>query len=93
MASYSDVKTGLDAVAVVIHNQRVLLGQSKAQAATASAALASLVDVYADVIATVNAYGTANAAEAVAKADLAKLTSEFQALKSVADAIAAANLG
>lgn len=89
MATYSEVKTGLDAIAGVISEQRAVMGKVKSNAALASAALAGLSAQYADLIATINAYGVANAAEALSKADLAKLTSEFQALKSLADQVAA----
>lgn len=93
MASYSDVKAGLDTVAAIIRDQRARLAQAKTIAAAASTTLAALSTDYADIISTVNAYGTTNASEAVAKTDLAKLTAEFGTLKSVADQIAAANIG
>lgn len=89
MASYSEVKAGLDHVATVIRDQRAVMLKSKSNAALASAALGALPTEFADVVATINAYGTANAAEALAKADLAKLTTEFQALKTLADQVAA----
>ena len=89
MASYSEVKAGLDAVAEVIRNNRSKVLGYKSGAAVASGELAGLVTTYADVIATINGYGTSNAAEALAKADLAKLTTEFNALKAITDGIAA----
>lgn len=93
MASYSEVKAGLDNIASVIRQQRQRLVQTKGEASSASVALAALANDYADVINTVEGYGTSDAAEKLAKADLAKLTTEFVALKSAADAIADANLG
>lgn len=88
MATYSEVKTGLDAIAAVISDQRAVMGKVKSNAALASTALNDLATDYADVVATINAFGTANVAEALAKADLAKLTTEFQALKALADQVA-----
>lgn len=89
MASYSEVKAGLDDVAGIIREQKAVMVKVKSNAALAAAALAGLPAQYADLITTINAYGTTNAAEALSKADLAKLTSEFQALKSLADQVAA----
>lgn len=89
MASYSEVKAGLDAVAVTIRDARSELLACKSKSASISETLNALPTAYADVVATVNAYGTSNAAEANAKAELAKLTTEFQALKTIADGIAA----
>ena len=93
MATYSEVKHGLDAVASVISDQRAIMVKVKSNAALASSALAALPTDYADVVATINTYGTTNAAEAAAKAELAKMVAEYQALKSIADQVAAANLG
>ena len=89
MASYSEVKAGLDDVAGIIREQRAVMAKAKSNAALASAALAALATTYSDIITTINGYGTTNAAEALSKADLAKLTSEFQALKTLADQVAA----
>lgn len=89
MASYSEVKAGLDDVAGIIREQRAVMAKAKSNAALASAALAAVPTTYADLVSTINGYGTANAAEALAKADLAKLTTEFQALKTLADQVAA----
>lgn len=88
MASYSEVKAGLDDVAQIIRDQKAVMLKAKSNAALASAALGGLATTYADLIATINAYGTANAAEALAKADLAKLVTEFGALKALADQVA-----
>lgn len=89
MATYSEVKTGLDAVAGVISEQRAVMAKVKSNAALASAALAGLPATYSDVVATINAYGTSNAAEAAAKAELGKLVAEYTTLKGVADQVAA----
>lgn len=88
-ASYSEVKAGLDEVAAIIREQRTIMLKAKTAAAAGSVVLGDLPARFADVIATVNAYGTSNAAEALAKADMAKLTAEFQALKVLTDQLAA----
>lgn len=93
MATYSEVKTGLDTIAGVISEQRAVMGKVKSNAGLASAALAALATDYADVVATIQAFGAGNAAEAAAKAELGKLVAEYTALKGVADQVAAANLG
>lgn len=90
MATSSQVKVGLDAIADIISSQRTVATKIVQSAASASDALAALPTTYADLITTVNAYGTSNAFEANAKAELAKLTTEFTALKGVIDAIKAA---
>lgn len=92
MATYSEVKAGLDAIASSISEQRAVMNKVKSNAAIASAELAALAATYADVVATINAYGTANAAEAAAKAELAKMVAEFTALKAKADQAAALDL-
>jgi hypothetical protein len=92
MATYSEVKSGLDAIAGIISAQRQVMIKVKSNAGTASVALAAVQADYADVLATINGYGSTNAAEALAKADLAKLTTEFLALKGKADAIGAVDL-
>lgn len=92
MATFSEVKAGLDEIANVIRDNRAVMMKVKSNAALASTALADLATTYADVVATINSYGTANAAEAAAKAELAKLTTEFNALKAKADQAAALDL-
>lgn len=89
MATSTEVDVALDAVAQLISDQREVLKKAKANAAIASAALAAVSTTYADVVSTIQAYGTTNAHEALAKARLAKYTTEFNALKTVADAVAA----
>lgn len=89
MATYSEVKAGLDAIALSISEQRAVMTKVKSNAAIASAELAALATTYADVVATINTYGTTNAAEAAAKAELGKLVAEYTALKGVADQVAA----
>lgn len=91
MATSTEVDVALDTVAAIISEQREVMKKSKSNAQNASAALGALSADYADVIATIQAYGTANAHEALAKARLAKYQAEFTALKAVADNVAAIN--
>lgn len=95
MATTSEIKTGLDAIAAVISAQRQSMKSIKTNAAGVSGELANLPTAYSDVIGTVQAFAsdTTDAFEKNAKAELAKLTTEFTALKSVADAVKNANLG
>lgn len=88
MATASQVKTGLDRIATVIATQREVVSKAKSNSALASAALAALATDYADVIATIQSYGTSDAFEAVSKAEFAKLLAEYNALKTVADSVA-----
>lgn len=88
MATSTEVDVALDAVAQIISDQRAVMLKAKSNAQQASDALDGLATNYADVIATVQSYGTSNAHEALAKARLAKYTAEFQALKTVADGVA-----
>ena len=92
MATSSEVKTALDAVAAAISKSRERMVGVKATASEVSAALGGLATLYADVVTTINGYGTTNAFEALAKAELAKLATEYTALKADADAVAAVNL-
>jgi hypothetical protein len=92
MATSSQVKAALDAVAEAIAKNRERMVGVKATATEVSVALGELPTLYADVVTTVNGYGTTNAFEALAKAELAKLATEYTALKDDADTIAAVNL-
>ena len=82
MATASQVKAGLNDAAQTIRTERQALAQAKARIAAAEANLAAIPTVFADVIQTVNGYGTQDAFEAVAKAELAKLNAEYETLKS-----------
>ena len=92
MATSSQVKTALDDIAGIISIQRAVLEKAIQNASAASAVLAAIPTTYVDVIATINAFGTTDAFENLAKAEKAKLQAEFTALKADADAIAATNL-
>lgn len=92
MATTSEVDVGMDAIALILTEQRQVMIKAKSNAASASAALAAIPTSFADVIATVQAFGTANAYEATIKAKLVKMTAEFNALKTKADGVAALDL-
>jgi hypothetical protein len=89
MATASEVKAGLDDIARFIRDRRATILRVKNDGQAVSIALAALPTDFADLIASIQAYGTSNAFEANAKAELAKLTTEFTALKAIADAIGA----
>ena len=84
MATTSEVKAGLDDVAQEIRTERQALKNAKARVAASVAALNSLPTKYADIVATVNGYTPTGSFETEAKDELAKLTTEFQALKTKA---------
>lgn len=87
MATSSEVKTGLDAISAVIANARKTVLKAQTDTFGAVDALNSLPSQFADVINTINAYGTADAFEALSKAELAKLTTEFLALVTAGNTI------
>lgn len=89
MATYSEVKTGFDEIAAVIRKAQTVKATCASNAQAASNELASLTTRYSDLISTVQAYGSSNAAEVHAKAELGKLQAEFTALKGTLDQIAA----
>lgn len=89
MATSSEIKAGLDDIAKIIREQRAKVLGYKSDASVVSGVLAAIPTTYADVIATVQAFGTTNAFEANAKAEAAKLAAEYTALKAVADGVAA----
>ena len=92
MATSSEVKTALDAIAAFISKSRERMVGVKTTATEVSTTLGGLPTLYADVVTTINGYETTNAFEAVSKAELAKLATEYTALKADADAVAAINL-
>jgi uncharacterized protein with von Willebrand factor type A (vWA) domain len=91
MATSSEVKAGLDDIATVIRTQHQVIRKMKYDAAAASSQLDDVPVSFADVINTINGYAadTQDAFEQVSKAELAKLTDEFLALKAQADTVAA----
>jgi predicted nucleic acid-binding Zn-ribbon protein len=86
MATASEVKAGLDDIASAIRAERNALKQAQARVTTAKNNLNALTTVHAGVVAAVNAYDaqTTDAFEQIAKAELAKLATEFMALRTKA---------
>lgn len=92
MATTSEIKVGMAKIADRLSEGRAAMLKAKTTGANVSAALASIPADFSDIIATINAFGTTNPFEALAKAELAKMTVEFTALKADADALANLNL-
>lgn len=80
MATPSEVKTGMDAIAARISAARATVQKAQQNTGNAVADLNAIPNEFGDVIATINGYGTSDAFEAQAKAELAKMTAEFVAL-------------
>ncbi|PBB96448.1 hypothetical protein [Mesorhizobium sp. WSM3862] len=93
MATTSEIDVGMNAIAQRLYDQRQVMLKVKQNATGASASLAAIPTDFAAVVSAVQAFGTTDPYEAAVKAKLAKLTTEFNALKTVADAVAGANLG
>lgn len=89
MATASEIKVGLDEIARVVADQRAVVQKAKQNAGAASLALADLPTTYGDLIATVQAFPAGNAWQNHAKAELAALATEYNALKTAADTIVA----
>lgn len=89
MATSSEVSVGLAAIAAIISEQRQVLLKAKANGTSASEALGAIPTQFADLVTTIQGFGTSNAFEANAKAKLGKFAAEYNALKVVADAVAA----
>ena len=86
MATISEVKQGLDDIAQVIRTARFQLKQGKLQLAAVEAQLTALPTDYASVVTQINAYTPTGAYETLAKDELAKISTEFTALKAAATA-------
>ena len=82
MATSSEVKAGLDGIASVIAGSIQGRANAKALLLSARNQLAGLPAQYADVLATINAYTPTGAFETLAEDELAKMTTEFTALKT-----------
>lgn len=93
MASTSEVKSTLDAVAVILAEQKAVLEKAILNASAASAALAAIPGDYTDEIATIQGYtDTGEPFEINAKSEFSLLAAERVALKTEADTIAAITL-
>lgn len=93
MATPSEVKTGMDAISARISLARAVVKKAQQNTGNAVTDLNAIPEEFGDVIATINGYGTQDAFEAQAKAELAKLTAEFVALVGAGTAIAGVDLG
>ena len=93
MATTSEIDVGMNAIAQRLYDQRQIMVKVKANATTASGNLAAIPNDFAAIISAVQGFGTSDAYEAAIKAKLDNLTAEYNGLKTVADAIAAANIG
>ena len=89
MATTSEVKSGLDAVALVIAEASSTVDKAQSNAQLASDALGAIPANFADLIATIDAYAPTGEFESLAKDEKDKLATEFAALKAKADAIVA----
>ena len=87
MATTSEVKAGLDAIASEIAAVRTRFESSKSSIQGGSTALGNIPTKYADVIATINAYTPTGAFETLSQDEKAKLQTEFVALKAELDAL------
>lgn len=92
MATPSEVKTGMDAISERISAARATVKKAQQNTGNAVADLNAIPTEFADVLATINGYGTEDAFEALAKAELAKMTAEFSALVTAGTAIAETDL-
>ena len=86
MATTSEVKAGLDAIADKIAAIRARTTAAVSTVQGSASALAGIPSAHADVIAEVGGYTPTGAFETLAKDELAKLTTEFQVLKAEVDA-------
>ena len=82
MATISEVKAGLNAIADLISGSISGRARAKAQLLSARNQLAAIPTQYAAVIAEIDAYTPTGAFETLAQDEKAKLASEFLALKS-----------
>jgi flagellin-like hook-associated protein FlgL len=89
MATYSEVKQGLDEISAQIRAVQTRYNSAKSNIEAGSEALGAIPTKYADVIATIDGYTPTGAFETLSKDEKAKLQTEFQALKSTIDALIA----
>lgn len=89
MATYSEVKSGLDDISAAIRAAKEAYDRAKVHIQGASDSLGNIPTTYSDVITEVNGYTPTGAFETLAKDEKAKLQAEFQALKATIDALTA----
>jgi hypothetical protein len=84
MATTSKVKKALVDVSTIISNERSALTQAKARMSAAVSNLNAIPTTFSDVVAEINGYTPTGAFETLAKDELQKMSTEFQALKIAA---------
>jgi hypothetical protein len=84
MATTSEVKAALDDIAKSIRTERQAMTSAKARIATGQANLNALTTIFADAIAEINGYTPSGAMETLSQDELAKLTTEYVALRNEA---------
>ena len=82
MATTSEVKAALDGIAAVISGSIQGRAQAKARLVSAHAQLVALPSQFADALSEINGYTPTGAFETLAQDELAKMTTEFTALKN-----------
>ena len=87
MATTSEVKAGLDEIAQRIRSTRKNYGLAKDAIVKARDGLVAIPTQYDAVIAAINGYAGVDAFEALSKDELAKLTTEFIALRDDINAL------
>lgn len=87
MATYTEVKRGLDDIAQIIKTERQAFANAKARIEAASGNLAAIPTQFADVISEIDGYTGADSAEVLAQDEKAKLAAEFTALRTEIDGL------
>lgn len=83
-STISQVKAGLNEIATKIAQERSRLAQAKTSITAAETALAGMPAQYGTIIADINAATGTDPFVLLSKDESAKLTAEFQALKTTA---------
>ncbi len=84
MATSSEVKAGLDDIAKTIRTERQAMKNAKARIAAGQSNLDLIVTTFSDVLSEINGFTPTGEFEALSKNELAKLTTEFIALRDEA---------
>ena len=88
--STSSVKVGLDSASNYISTERAALQAAKARISDAVTNLASIPSLYAAIVTEINGYTPTGTFETLCQDELAKLITEYQALRTAALAAEAA---
>ena len=84
MATTSEVKAGLDAIAREIESRRAILRRAKDDITEQEVRIGNIPTEYQAVKEEIEGFSPTGAFETLAKSELAALTTEFQALKAAA---------